>query len=233
MTPMYRWFARDRAQLFASIQHVDTSEISRSGNGWAKIGSDRQTRVLSTLFGKNAPLSAAFSRSHTEHVLFYSSTAYNWLTATRKMPPVYDSDGRLLKQTKYGSLYFDTEEDAWFCLSILTSTFSYWYWLAYGDGFDVTKKLLGSIPLAPARFSRDAYMELVSLGTEIQADMEEHVVYKWNAGKRVGNYNLRLCRHITDRADEVIFASMGFPDEYMKDVMDFCARMIKTDLPVE
>ncbi|NTU74350.1 hypothetical protein HGB07_09545, partial [Candidatus Roizmanbacteria bacterium] len=117
-TPMYRWFAREREQLFSSIQYININEICKSGGGWAKIGSEKQVNVLSTLFRKKAPLSSAFSKTNKVNTLYFSSTAYNWLTVTKKMPPVYDLDGNLLEQTKYGSLQFETENDTWFGLSI-------------------------------------------------------------------------------------------------------------------
>jgi len=230
MTPMYRWFARDRSQLFNSIRYVNVDEIKRFHNGWPKIGSTTQVSVLQRLFEKNGNVGMLFSKKHTNNPLFFSSTAYNWLTVTSKMPPVYDLQDNLLEQTKYGTLYFDNPDDAWFSLSIFTSTFAYWFWLVFGDGFDVTKKLLGSIPLYPSHFDHQIYSALVNLGKLVQIEMENHVVYKINAGKKIGNYNLRLCRNVTDQVDELIFQGTGLSKGDLLDIKSFCSSMIKTEL---
>jgi hypothetical protein len=173
-----------------------------------------------------------FTKEHTGNQLFYSSTAYNWLTVTHNMPPVYDLSGNLSKQTKYGTLNFERPELAWFALSIFCTTFSYWYWLVYGDGFHVTKKLLGSIPLSPTLFTSQTFTELVELGKDLQKEMEKHIVYKMNAGKKIGNYNLRFCRQVTDKIDESIFRGLNIPLDYLSDIKDFCNLMIKTELTI-
>lgn len=229
-TPMYRWFARERAALFTSIKYTNINNISRNGMGWAKVGDDKQVEVLRALFQKNTPLSSVFSKKSKEYPLYFSSTAYNWVTVTKKMPPVYDQNGKLLEQTKYGTLYFESENDAWVSLGLLTSTFTYWFWLVYGDGFDVTKKLLGSIPLSPLMFEKNDYAILADLGKKVQTDMESHVVFKLNAGKKIGNYNLRFSRAITDQVDKIIFNMLGFSQDYMFNIIDFCNNMIKTEL---
>lgn len=232
MTPMYRWFARERAQLFSSIHYVNIDLIKNFNNEWPKVGSTKQVETLKDLFTRRKCMGSLFTKEHTGNQLFYSSTAYNWLTVTHNMPPVYDLSGNLSKQTKYGTLNFERPELAWFALSIFCTTFSYWYWLVYGDGFDVTKKLLGSIPLSPTLFTSQTFTELVELGKDLQKEMEKHIVYKMNAGKKIGNYNLRFCRQVTDKIDESIFRGLNIPLDYLSDIKDFCNLMIKTELTI-
>ena len=42
--------------------------------------------------------------------------------------------------------------------------------------------------------------------------MAENVTYKQNAGKQIGNYNLALCRDVTDRSDKILLDALGLPD---------------------
>lgn len=229
-TPMYRWFAKERAQLFSSINYFNVDQIIGFYEAWPKIGSERQVQILKTLFEKKRNMGMLFSKQRTDHCLYFSQTAYNWLTITRNLPPIYDLEGNPVEQTKYGILYFEEEEHAWFALSIFTSLFSYWFWLVYGDGFDVTKKWLASVPLYPSLFKPEEYAKLVILGKEIQREMEKHIVFKTNAGKKIGNYNLRLCRSITDQIDELIFEGSGLHKSDLEDIRAFCDSMIKTEL---
>lgn len=233
MTPMYRWFTKERERLFQSIQYTNVDTIKRFNNSWPKIGSNKQVNILKLLFEKNSYMSNLFEKTRTEYPLFYSSTAYNWLTVTSNKPPVYDLKGNLIEQTKYGIIYFNSDSLAWFSLSIFSSLFSYWYWLVFGDGFDLTKKLLGNIPLSPQLFQSKVFDKLVNLGKEVQLEMESHVVYKLNAGKKIGNYNLRHCRETTDQIDELIFSNLKIPIDYLDDIREFCNSMIKTEFNVE
>ena len=42
--------------------------------------------------------------------------------------------------------------------------------------------------------------------------MNENVVFKLNAGKNIGNYNLARCRHVTDKSDKVWLDALGLGD---------------------
>ena len=38
---------------------------------------------------------------------------------------------------------------------------------------------------------------------ELKCAMDANLVFKRNAGKNIGNYNLAKCRHVTDKADKI------------------------------
>ena len=42
--------------------------------------------------------------------------------------------------------------------------------------------------------------------------MNDSVVFKRNAGKNVGNYNLARCRHVTDKVDKMWLNALGLSD---------------------
>ena len=42
--------------------------------------------------------------------------------------------------------------------------------------------------------------------------MAENVTYKKNAGKQIGNYNLALCRDVTDLSDKILLDALDLPD---------------------
>ena len=39
--------------------------------------------------------------------------------------------------------------------------------------------------------------------------MSENLVFKLNAGKNIGNYNVARCRHVTDKADKTWLEALG------------------------
>jgi len=230
MTPMYRWFTHERNKLFSSIEYTKVNDILNYFDGWPKIGSNKQLEILEKFFKKQVNLGMIFKNSNDGFPIYYSSTAYNWLTITRKMPPIFDNSGNEIKQTKYGRIFLEKEEDTWFCLGILNSLFSYYFWLVYGDGFDVTRSLLSCIPVHPNIFGQNALDLLIELGISLQKEMQEFVVYKKNAGKLIGNYNLRLCRSVTDEVDRLILTEIGFGTNEFAEIQEFCNSMIKTEI---
>ena len=39
--------------------------------------------------------------------------------------------------------------------------------------------------------------------------MDKNLVFKLNAGKRIGNFNLAKCRNVTDKSDKILLESVG------------------------
>jgi len=226
-----RWFSRERRTLFSSLAQYNTDSIPSIGLGWPKLGSDVQAAVLRTMLFQPYSLGDAFVSDDGEHAtVYYFKTAYNWLTATRQMPPAYDKEGNGVVQTAYGAISLPSEEDAWATLSLLTSSIAFWFWLVYGDGFHVTLGLLRALPISLAQLHGQRYDNLVKLGQMIQEEMQSHLVFKWNAGRRIGNYSLRRCRHLTCHVDAEIVEQLGLGKDCLTDILGFCEATTKTEL---
>jgi hypothetical protein len=58
--------------------------------------------------------------------------------------------------------------------------------------------------------------------------MRGAIQYKVNAGRRVGNYNLAKCRHVTDKSDSIIAKALGL-SSVLDDVELYYAQTVKTD----
>ena len=52
----------------------------------------------------------------------------------------------------------------------------------------------------------------MALLPELKNAMDANLVFKLNAGKNIGNYNLARCRQVTDKADKVWLESAGLSD---------------------
>ena len=53
---------------------------------------------------------------------------------------------------------------------------------------------------------------LSALLPELEKAMSANLVFKLNAGKNIGNYNLAKCRHITDKIDKIWLEALGLSD---------------------
>ena len=86
------------------------------------------------------------------------------------------------------------------------------WWIAVGDDFHLTQNNFTSIPLGTGQLSKDQRQRLSILLPELDRAMQDNVVFKLNAGKNIGNYNLARCRHVTDKSDRVWLEALGLSD---------------------
>ena len=85
------------------------------------------------------------------------------------------------------------------------------WWLDLGDDFHVTKQVLKSFPSELESLSkRDP---LLGLAQELGDEAPDHLFWVRKAGRKVGNYDLRKCRRITDEADWLLAQAWGFTRE--------------------
>ena len=59
------------------------------------------------------------------------------------------------------------------------------------------------------QLSQDQRSYLSGLLSQLERAMNDNLVFKRNAGKQIGNYNLARCRHVTDRIDKVWLEALG------------------------
>ena len=60
----------------------------------------------------------------------------------------------------------------------------------------------------------------------LEEQMEKNVVFKTNAGIRVGNYKLSRCRDTTDACDEVLLRALGL-EHVWDDIELYCSQMLR------
>ena len=224
-TQMFRWFTHERSQLFDKIVYYKINKLNPE-YGIPKVGSQLQADVLEIL-ERNNTFSEFLSNKKIVKI-FYKNTAYNWITIAKEFPPLSIIKMNPLNRQNM-ALYLDSEDDSFIALAILNGTLFFWYWLVYGDGFHVTKSLIESFPVNPNDLDVNLKHKLIKLGQKLHKKMKENIVYKMNAGKKIGNYNISSCRDITDEVDRLIIKGFKLPDMFFEDISKFCNEMIKTE----
>jgi hypothetical protein len=211
-TRLHRWFEAYRPQLMSMLSYGSFQpEI------WSyripKIENERLIRAFeSQILNRHSALDNAISKRTTPHVLHFKKSAYNWLNYCRELPPCFDRGGSRIEHTKFGQIAFDCDVDQKISLLIANGKLMLLFWFAIGDDFDVTRWNFTEFPLDPARLSVSLKSQLLAILPELESRMTEHIQFKLNAGKKVGNYNLARCRDITDRSDRIICSAIGFED---------------------
>ena len=226
-TRLHRWFNDQRPTLFDGLKYSPFSPEAFDGL-IPKIGSERLVKGFEQLLTTgNYRFQNELVRTHGAHQLHFKKTAYNWLTFCVKRPPAYDSSNRLIQQPEYGVVYFQGSDNRDLSLLLLNGKLCLAWWIAIGDDFHLTKRAFASAPFGPKQLSRHQRQQLVPLMSKLGSAMSDNLVFKLNAGKNIGNYNLAKCRHITDMADKILLEALELPDLWDEIELEY-ALVVKT-----
>ncbi|MDE2937385.1 MAG: Eco57I restriction-modification methylase domain-containing protein [Chloroflexota bacterium] len=211
-TRLHRWFDSERVYLFDNLNYCSFTP-SLFGGLVPKLGNARLVQGFEDLLSRrDYRLGSDLSPSRQGFPLHFKQTAYNWLTFCVEQPPVFGPSGAELAQTKYGTVRFVDEDDRNLSLLLTNGLVMFTWWVAIGDDFDLTRKNFSSAPFGPKQLSKQQRGRMLKTVQELAEAMSENVVYKLNAGKNIGNYNLLKCRHITDKIDKAWLHSLGLSD---------------------
>ena len=226
-TRLHRWFEAARPHLFKTLEYsAFVPEL------WKGRVPKLNTNALASAFEqclrttKSAVEAATYPHS-TTYVLHFKKTAYNWLNFCRKLPPCYE-DGRLVEHTKFGQMYFSTTETCQLAMLLGNGKIAFIFWCAVGDDFDVTRWNFGNFPIDFNQLQTATRQKLLETVPTLEQAMDEAIQFKLNAGRRVGNYNLAKCRHITDLSDRIFAQTLGLSHVW-DDIELYYAQVVKTD----
>ena len=208
-TFLRRWNEDARPHLFNTNVYTEITE-RRPESPWPRPGSGLQT-LFEELVGSG--LSVANSVRKTGPELGFKQTALYYLSIFIDEPPAWTPDGARTEQTEVGWLRFENETHRNVAWMLLSGRLGVWWWAATGDDFHVTASLLTSFPIAPDQVE-DVWPSLVELAKELRAEQQKHPLVTMYAGKEMGNYDMSRCRHITDRADKLVLATLGFAETW-------------------
>ena len=208
-TRLHRWFDSERPTLFDRLSYSEYPPTPFAGL-IPKLGSAPLLQAFADLLDRgDVSLAEDLAPSRAGNFpLHFKQTAYNWLTLCVEMPPAYGARGPV-SQTKYGTVHFLKEEERDLSLILANGLLMFAWWVAIGDDFDVTRGNFASVPLGPRQLSAEDRRSVLALRPDLEQAMTDNLVFKRNAGKNIGNYNLARCRHVTDRADRTWLAALG------------------------
>ena len=208
-TRLHRWFDSQRPTLFDGLSYSPFSPAAFGGL-IPKLGSAHLLQGFESLLeGSGYRLQSEFAPSRQGHHLHFKQTAYNWLTFCVDQPPVYDSDNSIIPQTKYGTVRFRDAGDRDVSMLLLSGKLALVWWIAIGDDFDLTQSNFANAPFGAGQLNEDQRRHLSTLLPELEQAMNKNLVFKLNAGKNIGNYNLARCRHVTDKVDKIWLDALG------------------------
>lgn len=206
---LHRWFDITRPCLFNQIRYTKF-EPRLWESRIPKLNSPSLSEAFKKLLSSSpVRLGMQTSRRPTEYALHFKKTAYNWLTLCKQLPPCFDYHGNQIPQTKSGTIYFTNSMDQELAMLLGNGKLMLIYWFIVADDFNVTHWNFADFPIDLQRLQSRHRVRLLELSSDLELTMYENVQFKWNAKKRIGNYNLAKCRHITDQSDTIFLDALG------------------------
>jgi len=217
--PLLRWNSRNRKTLFNQIDYTPLIGISIH-EFIPKLGSDFEVGLYYQVRKENNKLSSLYGQAHNAGVferrdgklVFYNSTAYNWIPIFRVLSDSFDHNLRQDMRPSLRALDCIDEKYAWFVFACLVSRIAYWLWRVEGDGFHVTKEFIDRLPFHPYALSEHSFEQLVFLAERMWIGMLKHPVESINKGKRTVSYYPYACEHELDTIDSILLGSHGLPN---------------------
>lgn len=181
ITPMMRWRAVERAELFASADDFLAELQPDAARAFPKVGATLVPLHQQLLAGTTS-LGDLLVRTPTPHALQVPIALRYYLSAVQ----------RPLERKNVHQLFFATEADRDRAWVVLNSSLAYWWWRVYDGGIVITRGLLESIPI-PLAAAPPALVDLLGRSED------ENLVLKLNAGQATANvkHPWRVLRTLT------------------------------------
>jgi len=204
-----RWYSDARPHVMPLIRYV---AVSGDLDHWPFVDDARLLRVFDKIRRKSAG-SLAQDVAPTDptagsRTLFYKSNAYNYLSIALEPVPVINADGSKGETSAQKALFFESEAARNLAYVFLAGKLGFVWWTMSGDDFNLTKGVLESMPGG----HRSAPSELRSVAADwtekLNAAQAAATVWKRNKGKKIGNWDLSACRHVTDQSDLAILRAV-------------------------
>ena len=164
ITPMLRWRASERNQLFTSAPDFLT-ENELSPRKFPKV-----SQALSPLYDEAKlwlPLESIVSRSETQYCLRVPSTPRYFISAV-KIP---------LNRSSMKTLFFDSIDEMNMAYLVLNSSLAYWWWRVNDGGMTLSESTLMSTPIPPEMEISATLLEM------LETSETKNLVKKLNSGK--------------------------------------------------
>lgn len=229
-TITHRWFEEARPYLVERIEYAEFQPNLWDGL-FPKLSNQRFLSAIEASKRANGNLDMHLSTSATGHALHFKQAAYNWVSFGFNEPPCYAETGQQIPQTKVGRIFATDELSRKLIHTLLNGKIAFIWWCMMGDDFDVTRKDFEFLPF-PAQIDPERKSELGMLSNSLDIAMNENLVFKLNAGKRVGNYNLARCRGVTDISDRIWADLLGL-GQHIDDINLAYSQIVKTDFADE
>ena len=217
-----RWYADTRNQLFQAIQYSAPGSDSFGLKIFPKYG-HLERRIFARMeTAADCQVSCWRVERRTKDFLFYQEATQYWTKVTLGLP--YFKKNGVVGPPAHGRyVYFPDSRTAHVVCAILNSSIFYAYFIAHGDCFHLSDKLVGSFPVTE-NMVRDAV--LVRLNKKLMRDLRAEACDKTiqtRGGDRItyAEYQAYKSKSIMDEIDSTLTRHYGFTDEELDFIINY------------
>ncbi|MBB5661088.1 Eco57I restriction-modification methylase domain-containing protein [Brevundimonas halotolerans] len=226
-TVTHRWFEEARPHLIPRLEYARFRPELWNGLVPKLSQQDLLTRLEEAKL-RFPPLDVVRSRGATAYPLYFRKSAYNWVSFAVTPAPTYDGDATLAPSSDNGTVYFGSSEARDQAHTLLNGKIGLLWWSIVGDDFHVTQGNFGWLPFPSQAFQALPDIRARHARETLEAAMQDNLVFKLNAGKRIGNFNLAKCRAVSDATDQSWIAALGLEDLRPEIELAY-SQIVKTD----
>lgn len=212
-THLMRWTRTNRALLWKHIRTARLEEPAISAFV-PKLGTPLEAQSWRLLRNRTETWRSGVVNDSTtpDASVHVYSTAYNWLSAFRRLPSVSNS----VTSPGMRTYHFKSSAEADVAYSCLVSGLAFWLWTVESDGFHLTDGFVLDLPLTPTAFSASDAQKLSDLGRLHEQTVKSNPTSKSNAGLNILNFNRQAAAHISHQIDAVIGDALELPPAFLE-----------------
>ncbi len=227
-TSTHRWFKMARPQLMTNLQYARFTP-SLWYNIIPKLSHERLLHALEAAKRNFSSLERYRSIGIDGKPLYFRESAYNWISFSLEPAPCYDANnGKRIAVSDSHEIRFCDATTRDQAHTLLNGKIGLLWWAIVGDDFHVTLSNFVNLPFPVERVQTLGDKRVEALRVELEAAMQANLVFKLNAGKRIGNYNLAKCRDTSDASDMIWKDALCLHDVW-QDVDLAYVQLVKTD----
>ena len=207
-----RWNTEARSHLFDTLDFIHVDDKQLNLDIFPKYSTHIEYSVSSKLKGQQI---SDFELPMNEHPIYVHRIVGYYVKAVDFIPYFWNEHEGLKKSEDYKPFYFK-EKFQKVLVAILNSSFFYWFWHTYGDGFHCGYKEVRALRLGNLTQSKELSI-LNNLGEELMLDLQKNakrkVVYSKNTGRiEYDEFTPRASLSIVDQIDTSLARHYNFTD---------------------
>ena len=232
--PLRRWRGEHRATLFEGINFTRVHSDIRGGipkvEGVGQVAalellSARWDRLEQAVHGIKR-LSLSETADAGDDVIFVGNTAYNFLNVFLRPPPTSLSNELHLTGNQLYAIQCANSKDALAIFGMLAGHLAYWWWLAHGDGFHVSRRFLTKFPFGSAVLGNKNRDLLSHCGSTLWSAMNSNPTFSLNRGKTSLAYSPIEYPDVRQSVDRVLVDAAGIGDGFVDELRSFSEQTI-------
>lgn len=218
-----RWHTAARDQLFQKIQYTTPRDDLHFFGTFPKTDSTLEGRIFARLKEASDCQIASFRiKQRTKAFLFYQEATQYWTKVTFGLP-YFRKNGVIGPPAHGRHVYFTDSRTAHVVAAILNSSVFYAYFIAYGDCFHLSDRLVNAFPILRSMIEDTTLHQLDRrLMRRLRADASNKTINTRDGDTiTYAEYNTYRSKPVIDEIDAQLAQHYGFTDEELDFIINY------------